>query len=281
MKSHFKFNKQERSGIFFLLLTIILLQGAYFFIKWNAASTKTNFHLGTEEQAKIDSLKLVRLSKDVVKMYPFNPNFITDYKGYALGMSVREIDRLEAFRGYGEYVNSAEEFQEVTGVSDSLLAAIAPYFRFPEWTQKQNNRVSKSAVSVREIADLNTATASDLQQINGIGEILSARIVKFRERLGGFLINEQLSDVYGLELEVVERTLQRYQVLDPPLIQKININTASVDQISNLVYLPRGLAERIVSIRQVNGSFDSFDELMAVEGFPKEKIERIKLYLSF
>jgi hypothetical protein len=61
------------------------------------------------------------------KIYPFNPNFITDFKGYKLGMSVTEIDRLLAFRKTNRYVNSAAEFQQVTQVSDSLLAQIAPF----------------------------------------------------------------------------------------------------------------------------------------------------------
>jgi hypothetical protein len=53
-------------------------------------------------------------------LYPFNPNFITDFKGYKLGMSVQEIDLLEYRKG-NKYVNSPKEFQAVTQVSDSLL----------------------------------------------------------------------------------------------------------------------------------------------------------------
>lgn len=71
------------------------------------------------------------------KVFPFNPNFISDYKGYKLGMSVAEIDRLHAFRRKNSYVNSAEEFQKVTLVSDSLLNELAPYFKFPSWVAKR------------------------------------------------------------------------------------------------------------------------------------------------
>lgn len=55
----------------------------------------------------------------------------------------------------------------------------------------QSNRIKKV------ILDINAATAEDFKTINGIGEKLSARIVKFRDRLGGFLTSEQLYDVYG------------------------------------------------------------------------------------
>ena len=245
-----------------------------------------SFSVDMQMQAKIDDLKENVLRKDSVKIYPFNPNFITDYKGYTLGMSAEEIDRLHAFRAIDKYVNTPEEFQKVTQVSDSLLGVISPYFKFPEWTKNckpysaKNNQKPKSIKKAFEIKDLNIATAEDLKAINGIGEKLSARIIKFRDRLGGFLVDEQLYDVFGLEPEVVERTLKRFKVINPPEIEKININTASVEMLTKLIYLQRNVAYNIVSYRDSKGSIDSFAELSKIEDFPAEKIDRIALYLS-
>ena len=254
-----------------------------------------------EMQAQIDALKQAALQKDSVKIYAFNPNFITDYKGYVLGMSTEEIDRLHAFRKQNKFANTAEEFQKVTEVSDSLLDAISPYFKFPEWTKKSKqssvrskqyvvgSRSDKKGSSRRKglgegsqkvvIEDLNTATAKELRNINGIGEKLSARIVKFRDRLGGFLIDDQLYDVYGLDPEVVERTLQKFRVLKKPDISKINLNTASAYEIATLVYIQRQVAESIVEYRNANNGILSLDELKNIEGFPSDKIDRIALYL--
>ncbi len=196
-KSHFKFNKQERSGIFFLLLIIVVIQVGYFVFRSLPMEKSANsFSADMQMQAKIDVLKENVLRKDSAKIYPFNPNFITDYKGYTLGMSAEEIDRLHAFRAIDKYVNTPEEFQKVTQVSDSLLGIISPYFKFPEWTKNRkpysakNNQKPKSIKKAFEIKDLNIATAEDLKAINGIGEKLSARIIKFRDRLGGFLVDE-------------------------------------------------------------------------------------------
>lgn len=85
-----------------------------------------------EVQKEMNNLKLQATEKKY-EIKAFNPNFITDYKGYKLGMSVHEIDRLFAFRKENKYVNSPEEFQKVTKVSDSLLQVITPYFKFPDW----------------------------------------------------------------------------------------------------------------------------------------------------
>ena len=105
MRSHFnparrsgRFNKQERSGIFFLLLLIIILQGVYFYIKTKPFKGESVVIIDTMVQSQLDSLRLLALQKDTNKIFPFNPNYITDYKGYTLGMSVEELDRLFALQ---------------------------------------------------------------------------------------------------------------------------------------------------------------------------------------
>ncbi|MEP2238085.1 MAG: helix-hairpin-helix domain-containing protein [Maribacter sp.] len=287
-KSHFKFNKQERSGIFFLLFFLISIQIGYYLYNTYTVNQSTPLQIDSAAQSEIDSLKIVALEKDTVRIFPFNPNFITDFKGYTLGMSVAEIDRLHVFRSKEEFVNSAKEFQDVTKVSDSLLDIISPYFKFPEWTQ---NRKRKTAFKSNTFSpdnklkkvvwkDLNTATAEELRQVSGIGEKLSARIIKFRDRLGGFLIEDQLQDVYGLEPDVVERALQQFKVVTKPNILKINVNTATVEELSKLIYLQKHVAQSIVNYRNLNGSINSLNELVKIEEFPSERINRIALYLS-
>lgn len=202
-------------------------------------------------------------------------------------MSTKELDRLFAYRKQRKFVNSTEDFQMVTKVSDSLLKTMSPYFKFPEWTQKtkprfvkgKSNGISKEK-KVDKVSDINLATATDLKTIRGIGDKLSARIVKFRDRLGGFVINEQLNDVYGLKPDVAKEVLDKFVVIQSPKVEKININISSASQISKLVYISYVVADKIVAYREVNGRINSFDELTTIEGFPSEKLDRITLYLS-
>lgn len=282
MKSHFRFNKQERSGIFFLLLLIVIVQGIYLLLR-EIPSNASRFALNTEEQKVLDSLKSIPDQGDTFKMYPFNPNFMTDYKGYRLGLSPEELDRLNGFRASGKFVNSASEFQKVTQIPDSLLQAISPYFKFPEWKKRSYSSPSRPQQKLTgkgEIRDLNKATIDNLKEIYGIGDKLSARIVKFRDRLGGFLVDEQLYDVYGLETEVANRVLKTYQVLQVPDIQKIDVNRATAQDLSRLIYINLKLANEIVAHRELNGPYKSLDDLAQVQSFPKERIGRIKLYLT-
>ena len=290
-KSYFSYSKQERSGIFFLLLIIVALQVVFYVVKYTTDNVEGNLSIDKETKDKIDALKQNSQQKDAIRIYPFNPNFITDYKGYTLGMSVEEIDRLHTYRAQNKFVNNSVEFQNITHISDSLLKEISPYFKFPEWanTKSVSQRKIPSATFQRgleiqkdnfQIKDLNSAIAEDLKSIRGIGDKLALRIIKFRNRLGGFIVDDQLYDVYGLEPEVIKRTFARFKVLSQPQIEKINVNSASAEEISQLIYIRYNVVTKIVEYREVNGSFSSFDELTKIEDFPIDKIHRIKLYLT-
>lgn len=285
-KSHFRFDKDQQSGIFFLLLFIVILQVVYYIVSNGLFSSSENSLIHNKElQATVDSLKNQSIEKNTFKLYPFNPNYITDYKGYKLGMSIKEIDRLHLYRETGKYVNSMEEFKKVTNVSDSLLKAISPYFKFPDWKASKFDKkitvANKSAKNINyTVKDINNATAIDLQVVSGIGEKLSVRIVKFRDRLGGFIVDDQLLDVYGLKPEVVKRLVKQFKVLSKPKVVPININEASAYEIAKLVYIKYDVAKNIVAYREENGAFSSFNDLINIEGFTANKIDRIKLYLS-
>ncbi len=280
MRSHLRFTKQEKRGIFFLLLLIAGLQsGYYFFAAQIIQDDSSQFSVDSIAIHYIDSVKRSQLIKKELVIRAFNPNFINDYKGYQLGLTPDELDRLYAFREKGNYVNSAHEFQKVTGVSDSLLLQISPYFKFPQFTNRPAKR-KVEYVSMEVVADLNLANEESLQQISGIGPVLSKRIIAFRNSLGGFLVTEQLLDVYGLEPDVAKRAMKVFKVLSIPEISKIPLNTATSDELASLVYINYRLAKQIVHYRKSIGGFDSIAQLTKIEDFPTDRINRIKLYLS-
>ncbi len=267
-----------------LVAIIILLQLIYFFYPFSseAEADPLQEQIVLELQQEIDSLKQVQSKQNDVSLKPFNPNFISDYKAYMLGMSVKEIDRLHAHREKGLWVNSADDFQKVTGVSDSLLKIMSPAFKFPDFKPSSSvgNTPSKKAfLTPLSKADLNTATAEELQKINGIGEKLSARIVNYRNSLGGFRGNTQLKDVYGLSPEVIERLLQRFEVRSAAH-ELLDINTATPLQLTKIPYFNYEQARAVVKFREEAGKIESFDQLLQIKDFPVDKLDRIGLYLT-
>jgi len=244
-----------------------------------------NHALINEFQKEIDSLKLIEIENQKPKIYPFNPNYITDYKGYTLGMTSEEINRLLEFRNQNKWINSTKQFQEVTKVSDSLLAILSPNFKFPEWVTnpkpKSNISFGYLEKSFDQKIDLNTATAKQLQKVNGIGEKLSERIIKFRNKFqGGFIADIQLQDIYGLTPEVIEKVTNKFTVKTPRQVIKVNLNDATIEELVSIQHIDYELDYEIIDQRTLREGFKNFDELTKVKDFPIDKIEIIKLYLS-
>jgi DNA uptake protein ComE-like DNA-binding protein len=292
IQTYFKFSKEQRTGIFFLFLIIVVLQLVYFFVDFSSVSKEyPEKQKWLSLQSEMDSLKMdVKNSKP--KIYLFNPNFISDYKGYKLGMSVQEIDRLLAFRKENKYVNSAKEFQNVTKVSDSLLNVMAPYFKFPDWVnnKKQNTKFKEytsyqnQAFAKKEkivFIDINEATKEDLVKIYGIGDAISNRILKQKELLGGFVSMEQMKEVWGLSPEIIENLNTHFKVLVLPRFKKIEINNASLKELSQFHYFRYSLAKEIVTYRSMNGNIKNIEDLTKIKGFPVDKANLIGLYLDF
>ena len=286
---YFKFSKQQRIGLLVLFSCIVLLQTSYFFLDFSQpAKESTGKERWMAVQLEIDSLKSVN-RKDIPRMFPFNPNFISDYKGYKLGMSVEEIDRLLSYRKQNKYVNSAEEFQKVTQISDSLLQVIAPYFKFPYWvnqkTKKKIISTANSSVFFKKkeivVMDINKASLEDLIRVYGIGEIIAQRILIYREALGGFVAMEQLNEVWGLSPEVLINLNKHYKVISTSIIKKVPINTASIKELAQFPYFKYPLAKQIVIYRSMNGTIENSDDLIKIKNFPVEKAKIISLYLDF
>lgn len=284
-KSHFVFTKEQRNGIFLLLLIIVVLQCIYFFVDFSSDDIVVNEKELKIYEAEIDSLRQAKIEENKPKIYPFNPNYITDYKGSTLGMSTKEIDRLLAFRKQNKWINSTKQFQEVTGISDSLLSKISPYFKFPEWVTNPKpksvyaNSYNNQPKTFAQKKDLNKATAMELQGVNGIGKTLSERIVKYREKNGGFVADVQLQEVYGLSPEVVSKITEQFTVKTPRKVSKINLNTASTDDLVAIQHIDYEIAHNIIEYRKLHEGFKTLDELLKVKDFPTNKLEIIKLSL--
>ena len=286
LKSFFIFSKSHRSGIVLLLLLMVLVQLCYYFISNQKPSTSedTSWLL---TQNEIDSLKQNRATKKNT-IYPFNPNFITDYKGYKLGMSVQEIDRLHQYRAQNKYVNSAAEFQKVTKVSSDLLQKISPYFKFPDWVtnksatsyKKFQTYPTKEKVAIIQ-KDINAATKEDLIAVYGIGEKTAEKILIEKEKFGAFVSMEQFQFIWGISPEAIEDLQKRFFVKNTSTITKIAINELSIKELAKFPYFNYTLAKEIVIYRSMNNGIKEIADLTKIKGMPNEKIKIIALYLEF
>ncbi|WP_396148353.1 ComEA family DNA-binding protein [Flavobacterium sp.] len=290
-----RFSKGHYFGIAILICSIGLLQ---LFIYWYKNQKETTSSDLTQEeknwllaQNEIDSIKVVN-QENSNKIYPFNPNFISDYKGYKLGMSETQIDKLHHFRAQNKYVNSNAEFQKLTGVSNEWMKQYAIYFKFPDWVtnktsknyqlkyentyQKFDKKESKIVVQ-----DLNKANQVELEKVYMIGEKLALKIISERERFGNFASMDQLGFIWGISPEAIADLNKKFQIKSSENLKKININTSTIKELQQFPYFNYTIAKNIVTFRSMNGDFKSSEDLTNVKQFPLEKLKIIALYLEF
>jgi len=269
-----------------LIILILVFQCFYVFVSFSSEDISVDSKEIQLFQNEIDSLKLVEIEKSKPKIYPFNPNFITDYKGYTLGMTSEEINRLLKFRAQDQWINSAKQFQQVTNVSDSIFNKISPYFKFPDWVtnpkSKQQYTKSYKTVSPKSEAekiDLNTATSVQLQKVYGIGGAFAERIIKYRTKQNGFVSIVELDEIYGLKPETITELKKSFSLKTPKKINQLDINLATKAELVTIRFIDYEIAHNIIEYRTLHEGFKSLDELTKVKDFPVKKIEIIKLYL--
>ena len=290
-----RFSKGHYFGIVILICSIGLLQ---LFIYWfNNQKDTTSLDLTPEEknwllaQNEIDSLKEAA-QENSNKIYPFNPNFISDYKGYKLGMSETQIDKLHQFRKQNKSVNSNAEFQKLTGVSNEWMKQYAIYFKFPDWVTNvtSKNYQSKFESTYKKfdkkeskivVQDLNTANQIELEKVYMIGEKLALKIISEREKFGNFVSMEQLGFIWGISPEAIADLNKKFQIKSSGNLKKININTFTIKELQQFPYFNYTIAKNIVTFRSMNGDFKSSEDLTNVKQFPLEKLKIIALYLEF
>jgi competence protein ComEA len=286
IKSHFVFNKSQRNGI----LLLIFFTSGYLVLNYYVDFSKESLlDINSKEviaiQKELDSLRTIEIESKKPKVFPFNPNFLSDFKGYVLGMSTEEIDRLLAFRKENKWINSVKDFKKVTKVSDSLLNKISPYFKFPDWisnSKPKKNYLKKGfkEKTFRQKVDLNITTQEQLEKVNGIGKVNSKNIIDYRNKLGGFSDDIQIYQLYGLDYQVINKVLNEFTVKTPKEIVKMNFNSISASDIATIPGISFDLAKRIWEYRILNEQIESFSQLQNIEGLTKRKLQGIQLYLK-
>jgi competence protein ComEA len=132
----------------------------------------------------------------------------------------------------------------------------------------------------RPLINLNSCDTSQLISLPGIGPVLSIRIIKFRNLLGGFAKVDQLQEVYGLSAETFDLIKGRVYA-DSSEVVRININVAAYKDLSKLPYFENYEVTAILKYRELNGRIGGMNDLIKNKLIPPEKALKIRPYLNF
>jgi DNA uptake protein ComE-like DNA-binding protein len=119
-----------------------------------------------------------------------------------------------------------------------------------------------------------------LQIVPGIGALTAGRIIKHREKLGGFIQIAQLNEVYGLKPEVIP-LIWDYFDFDAAPIRKLSINRSTVEELASHPYISYQEAKVIVAYRLQHGGYQAATDLLGIKIFKLDWVGKIAPYLSF
>ena len=185
-------------------------------------------------------------------------------------LSRRQADALIKWRNISGIYN-IDDLRECYTVSDSLALALEPYVIFPEESGKGGGS---------SMLDINTADSIELLSVYGIGEKTAGRIVRYRERLGGFVKIEQLAEVQGVMQGNYEKISKQISCKSYE-IKKINLNFASAIVVSAHPYVAPRTLRRILKTRQLKGGWSSTEEMVRNNILTEKEAERLAPYLQF
>jgi competence ComEA-like helix-hairpin-helix protein len=228
-----------------------------------------------------------------VRRFAFDPNVISSDQWQELGLPRWLAERIGKYRVKGGHFRKKEDLLHIYDFPEDTYRELEPYIQLPgERAEPRTPEVltaaavpspsapeSRPARPVPVSFDLNAADTTELKRVYGIGSKLSARIVKYRESLGGFASESQVREVWGLDSVVVAELL-KHATLRAGGLRKLNVNTATVEQLRH-PYLKFHVARAVVAYRQQHGTFNTPDDLLQVKVLDAATLEKLKPYLEF
>lgn len=206
----------------------------------------------------------------------FDPNTYTLEDWMYLGLSEKQAAVVLKFSRHG--IHSQHDLQSIFVIPEELFDLIKDSVRYPERVFPEREPKTRTIQEVRHL-NLNAALAEELVTVPGLGTYFAGKIVEYREQLGGFHKLDQLSEIWQMDEERLDR-IRPYLFLTEGAVRRININTAGVDQLKAHPYISWNLANSIVKLRTQTGGYKRLEDVRKSVLMTDELYEKLKYYLT-
>ena len=313
LRSSLEFNQREANGFIVLMALLLLFLSAPFFVniffdqpydniladKKMADSIET---LIRQEEAKDTLINKQKFKSERGKIagpsFSFDPNHISRDSLQLTGLPKKVINNIVAYREKGGRFYIKKDLMKIYGLHPSAFHAIENYLTLPDTLPGKNDKRYSTGNSKNQInqntqtsqtkfkektftiIDINTADSLQLETLPMIGKVLSVRIVKYREKLGGFIDVAQLKEVYGIDSATYEILLPKIKITGTNNIRKVNINQATKAELAAHPYF-RKAAGIIINYRNQHGNFSKIEDLKQIRLLDEAQIKKMEPYIGF
>jgi len=288
-RAFFGISTREANGL--ILLLPLLLISVFVIPAYHKWQSKQPIDFSKNQQ-KLDSLLAhwpQKSDSTILKKaigFPFNPNTASLSDFDSLGFPDFLAQRIQNYRSKNGKFRLKSDLLRIYGMDTSLYNSLEPFIQLPVLAGNTANKPKEQTPAItkteikRERIDLNMADSTQLTKIYGIGAKLSARIINYRNKLGGFISMDQLSEVYGLDTTVIKRVQEKYFVEASYQPRKIILNQASEKELSNHPYIKYALAKAIATYRFQHGNFTSVEDVKKIALVDEAFYTKLLPYLS-
>lgn len=286
---YFQFTRKERTGIFFLLLLVLMfcyfpaLFPVVFPVTpefrnlendsiYNELLVKTGPLASNNHRGGENLQNTIPQKGEKRELFVFDPNSVSENDWQALGVSDRTIKTIKNYLEKGGRFKVPSDIKKIYGLSPSLANKLMAYIsiakagpkeeKFPDTTRFNSRYHTSKEVEKKSFGpiDINEADSLEWLSLKGIGPALTHRILKFRDKLGGFHSIAQVAEVYGLA-DSTFLLLQPFLSCRSNNVRKILINAATLEELEKHPYISRKLAKVVIAYRDQHGPFRSKEEL--------------------
>lgn len=196
-----------------------------------------------------------------------NPNTADSMGFISLGFRAYTIRNLLAYRRTGAVFRDIQDLTRIYGMDSLKLYSLRDHFIFPKVKDSKAHSIN-----------INEADSIELKKLIGIGPVLSARTIRYRNALGGFTNVNQILEVYGIDQELLTRNAPHISCSGE--VDKLDLNRVNEDILRRHPYIDYKTASSIIRYRKQHGEFESVESLKFIHLMKDSIFKKIEPYCT-
>ncbi|GAA3965933.1 helix-hairpin-helix domain-containing protein [Mucilaginibacter dorajii] len=283
IKNYLSITKKEWNGMVVVIILMALVLAAPYVYQANRKDNTINFNAFDKAAAMLNKAK-TGLPDDGsptdskkqanTPLFTFNPNNLPLADWEKLGLSAQQVQVIRNYEAKGGRFYSKADVKKMYSITDVDYKRLEPYINLPA----SDHYAKKAAPGV--VIEINAADSAKLTTIRGIGPSFARRIVRYRDRIGGFYDKEQLKEVFGLD-DAKYAEIKNGVAVDGKHVVKLNVNIATFDQLRRFPYLSFKQMNAILEYRNQHGDYESLADMKNIAILDDGILRKIGPYLVF
>jgi len=286
IKRYFTITKKEWNGLVVLVVLIAGVLAAPYVYQLLHKDSTINFKDFDKAVAQLNKAEkngsyrpdtsgpAVETSSKPVALFAFDPNTVTTQQWEQLGLTDRQATIIAHYLAKGGHFYRKEDLKKIYAITPQDYQRLEPFITLPDAGPEYKK------IKPGETIELNAVDSAHLTELTGIGPGLAVRIIRYRNRLGGFYRTDQLKEVFGIDSSKYAQVSNLVRI-DPRLVKKIGINTISFDELRLFPYFTYKQVNAIIQYRVQHGNYTSIADMKNIAILDEQTLQKTAPYLNF